>query len=75
MGGAERAVGGDTHAAMVAQVQADAAEVDPQAVHVGFLAAVVRQDVVQVEVQDVGVQAADLHVVLREIKGQRSEVG
>lgn len=59
---------------MCAQVEADAAEVAVQSLHVLVLGAVVRQDVVQVEVQDVGVQAADLHVVLREVRGQRSEV-
>lgn len=67
-------MGGDTHAAVCAQIEADAAEVDPQPLHVLVLSAVVRQDVVQVEVQDVGVQAADLHVVLKEVRGQRSGV-
>lgn len=63
-------MGGDTHAAVRAQIEADAAEVDPQALHVVVLSAVVRQDVVQVEIQDIGVQAADLHVVLEEVRGQ-----
>lgn len=34
--------------------------------HVGMLVVIVRQDVVQVEVEDVGVEAADLQVVLKE---------
>lgn len=53
------------------QAAADAAEVDPQRFHV-MLIVVVRQDVVQVEVQDVRMEAADLHAVLQE--GRRSEV-
>lgn len=52
------------------QVAADAAQVDPQRFHV--LIVVVRQDVVQVEVQDVRMEAADLHLVLQERR--RSEV-
>lgn len=57
---------------MSLQVLADAAQVDLQPVHVMVLAAAVRQDAVQVEVQDVGVEAADLQVVLEEVT--RSEV-
>lgn len=57
---------------MSLQVLADAAQVDLQPVHVMILVAAVRQDVVQVEVQDVGVEAADLQVVLEEVT--RSEI-
>lgn len=57
---------------MSLQVLADAAQVDLQPVHVTILVAAVRQDAVQVEVQDVGVEAADLQVVLEEVR--RSEV-
>lgn len=63
---------GGTHAAVCLQVLADAAQVDLEAVDVAVLAVVVRQDVVQVEVQDVGMQAADLHVVLQQ--AAKSEV-
>lgn len=57
---------------MSLQVLADAAQVDLQPVHVMILVAAVRQDVVQIEVQDVGVEAADLQVVLEEVT--RSEI-
>lgn len=62
----------NTHAALSLQVVADAAQVDSQPVHVSAVAVVMRQDLGQVEVEDVGVQAADLHVILEE--GERSEV-
>lgn len=55
-----------TYAALGLQVAADAVEVSLQPVHAGMLLAVFVQDVVQVEVEDVGVEAADLHVVLEE---------
>lgn len=61
---------GNTHAAMCLQVPADAAQVDLQLVHVMIVVAIVMQDVVQVEVQDVGVEAADVLVVLEEVRGQ-----
>lgn len=57
---------------MTLQVLADAGEVGLQAVHADVLVVTVTQDVVKVKVQDVGVEAADLQVVLEE--GQRSEV-
>lgn len=57
---------------MSLQVLADAAQVDIQPVNVRVIGVVVRQDVVQVEVQDVGMEAADLNVVLQEVT--RSEV-
>lgn len=57
---------------MSLQVLADAAQVDLQPVHVMILVAAVRQDVVQIEVQDIGVEAADLQVVLEEVT--RSEI-
>lgn len=46
------------------QVLADAVQVRLQLVHVVMLVAMVREDVVQVVVQDVSVEAADLQVVL-----------
>lgn len=62
----------NTHAAVRLQVAADPAQVDLQPVSVHVFGAVVRQHVVQVEVQDVGVDAADLQVVLRrsKVRGQ-----
>lgn len=57
---------------MSLQVPADTAQVDIQPVNVRVIVVVVRQDVVQVEVQDVGMEAADLNVVLQEVT--RSEV-
>ncbi len=58
---------------MSLQVLADAGEVGLQPVHAGMLVVTVTQDVVQVVVEDVGVEAADLQVVLN--KEERSEVG
>lgn len=55
-----------TYAALSLQILADPVEVGLQPVHVGMLTAVFVQDVVQIEVEDVGVEAADLHVVLEE---------
>lgn len=52
------------------QVPADPAQVGLQSVCVPVVAVVVRQHVVQVEVQDVGVDAADLKVILEEVRGQ-----
>jgi len=62
----------DTHTSLSLQVLANAGEVGLQPVHVGVRVVALVQDVVQVEVQDVGVQAADLQVVLEE--AERSEV-
>ncbi len=62
----------DTHTAMSLQVLADAAQVDPQPMQMSIVAVVVRQDLLQVEVEDVGVDAADVHAVLEEV--ERSEV-
>lgn len=53
-----------THASALFEVFAGPVEVRVQLVHSGVLVADVVEDVVQVEVQDVGVQAADAHVVL-----------
>lgn len=58
---------------MSLQVLADAGEVGLQPVHAGMGVVTVTQYVVQVVVEDVGVEAADLQVVLEE--GERSEVG
>lgn len=57
---------------MVLQVAADAVEAGLQPVGVGVVVVGVVQDVGQVIVEDVGVQAADLPVVLKEV--ERSEV-
>lgn len=59
---------------MSLQVTADAGQVGLQPVHAGMLVDLAMQDVVQVEVEDVGVEAADLQVVLHGRGGQRSEV-
>lgn len=61
---------GNTHTAMRLQVSADAAQVHLQLVHVMILVVIVMQDVVQVEVQDVGVEAADVLAFLEEVRGQ-----
>lgn len=53
------------------QVGADAVEVGLQPVHVGVVVVGVVQDVGQVIVQDVGVQAADLQMVLKTVKGEQ----
>lgn len=63
----------NTHAAVRLQVLADAAQVGPQRVHaVVVVVLVFGQNLVQVELEDVGVEAADGHVVLEEV--ERSEV-
>lgn len=64
--------GANTHAALGLQVAADPAQVDLQPMHVHIIGGVVGQHVVQVEVQDVGVDAADLQGVLlrSKIRGQ-----
>lgn len=63
----------NTHTAVRLQVLADAAQVSPQRVHaVVVVALVFGQNLVQVELEDVGVEAADTHVVLEEV--ERSEV-
>lgn len=54
---------------MALQVGANAVEVGLQPVHVGVVVVGVVQDVGQVIVQNVGVQAADLQVVLKSMKG------
>lgn len=51
---------------MALQVFADAVQVSLQLVHPGMLLSVLVQDAVQVEVEDVGMEAADLHVALEE---------
>lgn len=58
---------------MCLQVLADSGEVSLQPVHFGMPVVTVTQDIVQVEVQDVGMEAADLQVVLGgRWRGQRS---
>lgn len=56
------------------QVLADPAQVDLQPRHARMRVVAVTEDVVQVEVEDVGVEAADLHVVLKgggdEVRGR-----
>lgn len=55
------------------EILADSGEVRLQVVHSGMLVVTVTQDVVQVVIEDVGVEAADLQVILvkgREHRGQ-----
>lgn len=46
------------------EILADSGEVRLQVVHFGMVVVTVSQDVVQVVVEDVGVEAADLQVIL-----------
>ena len=57
---------------MSLQIAADAVEVGLQALQAGELVVMARQNAVQVKVQDVGVEAADIQEVLEEVRGQRS---
>lgn len=52
------------------QVPANPTQVGLQSLRVCVVAAVMRQHVVQVKVQDVGVDAADLQVILETVRGQ-----
>jgi hypothetical protein len=52
-----------TYTAVVTEVLADAAEVGLEAGHSGVEAVAALQDVEQVEVQDVGMETADLSVL------------
>ena len=52
-----------TYTAVVAEVLADAGEVSLEAGHGGVEAVAAPQDVEQVEVQDVGMETADLSVL------------
>lgn len=58
---------------MVLQVGADPGQVGLQLAHAGVRVLVVTQDVVQVEVEDVGVKAADLHGVLDKVRRKLSD--
>ena len=73
MWGGALAPGSETHAAVRLQVAADPLQVGPQPAHVLAVGPVVRQHALQEDVQDVGVEAADLHVVLHrsKVRGQR----
>lgn len=58
---------------MSLEVLADSGEVGPQALHFVMLVVTVTQDVVQVVVEDVGVEAAELQEILvggGELRGQ-----
>lgn len=62
--------------AVIVQVLADTGQVGLQSFHAGMLVVMVTEDVVQVEVQDIGVEAADLHMILVGVhSGHQSRTG